>query len=204
MKPFSEACERNQQPILEVLKIEFATLRHVLEIGSGTGQHAIFFGRHLPHLVWQTSDLAEHHPGIQAWIQDAGLANVRQPLLLNVNQSWPDVVFDGVFSANTAHIMGWKSVVAMFSAIGKRLPAHGRFVLYGPFNENGRYTSDSNANFDRWLKARDPQSGLRDVADLTALAQTHGLRLRSRHSMPANNQILVWEPGYGNQEGDDQ
>jgi cyclopropane fatty-acyl-phospholipid synthase-like methyltransferase len=193
MKPYSEACERNQQPILDVLTHEFAASSRVLEIGSGTGQHAVFFGRHLPHLSWQTSDLPEHHAGIRAWIRDAGLANVSLPITLNVTEPWPAISFDSAFSANTAHIMSWPAVVDMFTQLGARLPPGGRFALYGPFNENGRYTSESNASFDQWLKARDAGSGIRDAGDLKALAQMQGLEFRADHSMPANNRILVWE-----------
>lgn len=195
MKPYAEACERNQEPILGVLKDEFASASCVLEIGSGTGQHAVYFARALPHLVWQTSDLPANHPGIGAWLEEAGLPNVRPPLALDVTADWPEVAFDAVFSANTAHIMSWQAVCAMFAGVGERLPAGGRFVLYGPFSEHGRHTSDSNAAFDKWLRKRDPLSGVRDIIELDRTASASGLVLRNRHPMPANNQIVVWQRG---------
>jgi cyclopropane fatty-acyl-phospholipid synthase-like methyltransferase len=194
MKPFAESCAENQQAILDILQIEFADIQHVLEIGSGTGQHAIFFANALPYLIWQTSDLAEHHPGINAWIADEGLDNTRAPLSLNVEtDNWPEREFDGIFSANTVHIMGWPEVEKMFAGIGQALLPGGRFCLYGPFNYDGQFTSESNASFDVWLKNRDPKSGVRDVAELNKLAQKAGLKLTEDYEMPANNRILVWQ-----------
>ncbi|MBI5462373.1 MAG: DUF938 domain-containing protein [Gammaproteobacteria bacterium] len=196
MKPFAESCAENQQPILDVLRIEFAAVRRVLEIGSGTGQHAVFFAAHLPHLNWQTSDVADYHPGIRAWIDDARLSNVRPPLPLDVTRDvWPDESFDGVFSANTAHIMAWPAVEAMFTGIGRVLTPGGHFCLYGPFNYGGEFTSASNARFDQWLKARDPNSGVRNFEDLDRLAATAGMRLAQDYAMPANNRTLVWIKG---------
>jgi cyclopropane fatty-acyl-phospholipid synthase-like methyltransferase len=192
-KPFAESCAENQLPILDVLRREFATVQRVLEIGSGTGQHAVFFAQQLPHLIWQTSDVTAYHPGIMAWIDDAGLANVQAPLALDVvRDPWPDETFDGVFSANTVHIMSWPEVELMFAGVGRALTAGGRFCLYGPFNYGGEFTSASNARFDQWLKARDPNSGVRNFEDLEQLAATAGLRFLRDYAMPANNRILVW------------
>ena len=146
MKPYSEACDQNKLPILKVLREVFADRSRVLEIGSGTGQHAVYFGMQLPHLVWQTSDLAGHHAGIMAWLEEYQPANVRPPLKLNMDEEgWPDENFDAVFSANTAHIMSWPQVERMFAGVGSILPANGVFALYGPFNYRSHYTSDSNA-----------------------------------------------------------
>jgi cyclopropane fatty-acyl-phospholipid synthase-like methyltransferase len=196
VKPFSEACERNKQPILDVLAQEFAHVDNVLEIGSGTGQHAVFFAEALPHVLWQTSDLAENLAGIRAWIEDAALPNLRMPIALDARGEWPDIDFDAVFSANTVHIMSWDGVSAMFEQIGRRLPAHGRFALYGPFRYGGRHTSESNAAFDQWLQARDPLSGIRDVEALETLARANGLALGRDYPMPANNRTLIWHrPG---------
>lgn len=193
MKPCAESCEENKLPILNVLRIEFARVNRVLEIGSGTGQHAVFFASQLPHLHWQTSDVREYHAGIQAWIDDARLPNVAAPLDLDVRTGpWPEQQYDGIFSANTVHIMGWPAVAAMFSGIGKLLAAGGVFCLYGPFNYNGAFTSPSNARFDQWLKARDPVSGVRDFEALDGLAQAAGMRLHKDYEMPANNRTLVW------------
>lgn len=194
MKPYAESCEQNKQVILDILLKEFANTRHVLEIGSGTGQHAVCFAHALPHLYWQPSDLGENHPGINAWISDAGLNNIRAPLTLNVeNDRWPSLEFDGVFSANTVHIMGWPEVETMFAGIGGVLLPGGRFCLYGPFNYHGQFTSTSNANFDMWLKSRNPKSGVRDIEDLDTLAKKAGLELIEDYEMPANNRIIVWQ-----------
>jgi len=169
-------------------------VQHVLEIGSGTGQHAVFFARALPHLIWQTSDMDGCHPGIQAWIADEGPDNVRAPLSLNVETDlWPNTRFDAIFSANTVHIMGWPEVIKMFAGIGQVLSGGGRFCLYGPFNVNGKFTSESNARFEQWLKTQNPKSGIRDQAALDALANEIGLARVTTHVMPANNNILVWE-----------
>ena len=194
MKPFAESCEQNKHAILDVLRIEFSSAKQVLEIGSGTGQHAVFFARELPHLIWQTSDVHEHHPGIQAWISELGTGNVLAPLALKVDSDpWPQIRYDAVFSANTVHIMGWPEVEKLFAGVGQVLAEGGRFCLYGPFNIDGKFTSESNANFERWLKSRDPKSGIRDQAELDTLACQAGLIRVADHPMPANNNILVWE-----------
>lgn len=192
-KPFSQACENNKDPILGVLRDAFATVSKVLEIGSGTGQHAVYFAANLPHLCWQTSDVVENHHGIRVWAEEAALPNLRPPLCLDVSQvEWPGPGFDGIFSANTAHIMSWPQVGAMFTGVGRVLVTGGVFCLYGPFNIDGRYTSESNARFDRWLKQRDPHSGIRDKEALNTLATQRGLSLIADHALPANNRILIW------------
>ena len=193
-KPFSEACERNKAPILAVLEKVFTRTGVILEIGSGTGQHAVYFARHLPHLVWQPADVAAHLPGINAWLDGAQLANLRAPLELDVAADpWPIESADGIFSANTAHIMAWPEVENMFAGVSRLLSRGGSFCLYGPFNYGGRYTSDSNAQFDRYLKTRDPVMGIRDVDDLVRLGERTGLALIDDVAMPANNRVLVWE-----------
>ena len=192
--PRSPACERNKHPILEVLQIELAAAHSVLEIGSGTGQHAVFFAAALTHLVWHTSDRTEYHDGIRAWIDAEAPGNVRAPLDLDVGAgAWPDGPFDAVFSANTAHIMGWPEVCAMFAGVGRVLAAGGRFLLYGPFSFDGVQTSLSNVDFDRMLRQRDPASGVRDARDLDREAASAGLRRIADKEMPANNRILVWQ-----------
>jgi cyclopropane fatty-acyl-phospholipid synthase-like methyltransferase len=193
VKPYAEACERNRDPILEVLRDAFASARDVLEIGSGTGQHAAYFARHLPHLTWRTSDLPAHHAGIQAWITEAGLPNLRLPVALDVrDRPWPVPAVDAVFSANTLHIMDGEAVEAMFNGIGQVLNAQGTVAIYGPFNYGGRYTSDSNARFDASLRARGMGSALRDFETVAALAQAAGLELLRDVAMPANNRTLVF------------
>lgn len=193
-KPTAEACDRNKAPILAVIELLFEDCTSVLEIGSGTGQHAVYFAEKLPHLVWHTSDVKENHADIRAWLQDAKLSNLQGPLSLDVMQpEWPQVKVDAVFSANTAHIMHWEAVEKFFAGAGKLLPEGGKFVLYGPFNYNNQYTSDSNANFDLWLKARDPHSGIRNFEDLDNLAKSAGMEFRQDYEMPANNRILYWQ-----------
>lgn len=193
-KPYSESCEQNREPILAVLRVAFAERQRVLEIGSGTGQHAVYFAPELPHLVWQTADVRAHHPGIHAWLAEAALPNVLPPLELDVNQNpWPGGRYDAVFSANTLHIMGWPEVERFFAGVGALLEPGGVLVVYGPFNYNGRFTSESNARFDIWLKARDPASGVRDFEAVDALARAQGLLLQHDIAMPANNRSLVWQ-----------
>jgi cyclopropane fatty-acyl-phospholipid synthase-like methyltransferase len=198
MKQFSEACEENKQPILAVLEKALANCRKVLEIGSGTGQHAVYFARRLPHLTWQPSDLPDSHASINAWRAESCLRNLRAPLSLDVRAGdWPQDSYDAVFSANTAHIMDWPAVEAMFAGIGRSLTVGGVFCLYGPFNYNRHYTSDSNARFDAWLKQRDPASGLRDFEELDHLACENGLALAHDHPMPVNNRLLFWRVAKG-------
>jgi len=192
-KPFAESCEQNREPILAVLAEVFADCRRVLEIGSGTGQHAVYFGAALPHLVWQTADVPAHHAGILAWLGDAALPNVRPPLALEACASdWRDTRYDAVFSANTLHIMGWEQVECFFAGVGAVLEPGGVLAVYGPFNYGGAFTSESNARFDAWLKARDPASGVRDFEAVDARARAQGLVLQRDFAMPANNRTLVW------------
>ncbi len=193
-KPYAPSCDRNREPILAVLRRHFADRRHVLEIGSGTGQHAVHFGAALPQLQWQTSERADQHAGIRAWLAEAALPNVLPPIALDVAaDAWPAARFDAAFSANTLHIMSWPEVQACFAGLGGSLQADARVLIYGPFNVDGRFTSDSNADFDRWLKARDPNMGIRDLAAVDALAGSIGLRRIDEVPMPANNRCLVWQ-----------
>lgn len=199
MKPFAESCEQNKVPILEVLQDAFADRKSVLEIASGTGQHAVFFGRALPHLVWQTSELAANHAGIRMWLDEAQLPNVLPPVEIDVSAAtWPVGTVDAIFNANTVHIVAWPEVERMFAGIGRVLEAGGVLCLYGPFNYGGNYTSDSNARFDAWLKNRDPKSGIRDFEAINQLAELQGLSLRKDVAMPANNRTLVWQRNYAN------
>ena len=192
-KPFAESCEQNRAPILAVLREVFADCRQLLEIGSGTGQHAVYFSAELPHLVWQTADVPPHHAGIRAWLAEAALPNVLPPLALDVCQTgWRGGRYDAVFSANTLHIMSWPEVECFFAGVGEVLEPGGVLAVYGPFNYNGAFTSESNARFDAWLKARDPASGVRDFEAVDALARAQGLVLQQDIAMPANNRTLVW------------
>ncbi len=193
MKPYAESCDQNREPIFSVLAPALEHHQRLLEIGSGTGQHAVWFGSKLPWLTWQTSDRLENHPGILQWLEEAALTNVLPPIELDTRMSpWPAITADCVFSANTAHIMDDEGVAGMFRGVGELLPGGGLFLLYGPFNYNGRYTSDSNERFDQWLHQRDPRSGIKHFEDLDALATAAGMTLADDHEMPANNRILCW------------
>ena len=196
---FSEACERNKGPILEVLKRAFDSSHRVLEIGSGTGQHAVHFAARLPHLSWQPTEIAEQLAPLAERIGLEGTPNLRAPIALDVRaHPWPVAQADAVFSANTLHIMAWSVVQDFFRGVGGALGSPGVLCVYGPFNYQGRFTSDSNAEFDAWLKARDPVSGIRDFEAVDELARGAGLALVADHAMPANNRTLVWErpPGH--------
>ena len=165
----------------------------MLEVGSGTGQHAVHFAAALPGLTWQCADLPAQLPGIRQWLDEADLPNTPPPLALDVRGPWPTATYDAVFSANILHIVGWPEVEAFFDGVGSVLEGEGMLVVYGPFNAGGNYTSESNRDFDAWLKARDPRSGIRDVEAVQALAAQIGLRVIDDLAMPANNRCLVWQ-----------
>lgn len=192
-KPYSLACERNSPPIFQQLQTWLADTSFVLEIGSGTGQHGEYFARRLPHLQWQPSDRAENLPGITLWQQESGLENLLPPLLLDVCQkNWPVSSVPAVFTANTLHIMSWQAVELFFEHIRDCLASGGQLIVYGPFNYQGRYTSDSNSAFDQHLQQRDPDSAIRNFEAVDRLAQHAGLRLQQDISMPANNRLIHW------------
>jgi SAM-dependent methyltransferase len=191
--PFSEACERNKEPILGVLRLAFGDRRQVLEIGSGTGQHAVHFSTQLPHLTWYPTEQLAYIAALAARVKHEGARNLRPPAVLDVNQLlWPLRSADAIFSANTLHIMSWEEVGAMYRGIGTVLAPGGVLAVYGPFRYSGRYTTKSNEAFDRMLQERDALSGLRDLDDLTVLAAQNGLRLDYDHDLPANNRLLVF------------
>lgn len=193
MKNYSESCEENKYPILEILREEFSETNTILEVGSGTGQHAVFFAEHLKHIHWQPSDVIESHASIIEWINDSGLDNVLPPLELDVSKHhWPEHTYQGIFSANTTHIMSWPEVIELFAGVDKVIEPDGKFCLYGPFNYQGQFTSPSNQHFDQWLKARDPKSGIRDFEALNELAEKSDLKLTNDYEMPVNNRMLVW------------
>ena len=193
-KPYSEYCDRNRGPILTVLRKHFSDRTRVLEIGSGTGQHAVYFAANLPHVIWQASDRAENLPGIRAWIDDAALPNTPQPIELDaVNGPWPAARYDAFFSANTLHIMAWPQVQALFRALPDIASADAKLAVYGPFNYGGKYTSASNEGFDRSLKSRGGQMGIRDFEAVNALAEKSGFKLIDDVTMPANNRCVIWQ-----------
>lgn len=195
MKPFAESSEQNKQPILEILQTEFADVETVLEVSSGTGQHAVFFAEQMPHLQWTASDLEENHEGIRLWMEEADLPNVHGPLLLDCREEWPDMQFDAIFSANAIHIMSWDAVKGMIKNTGRVLRTGGKLCFYGPFMYDGQHTAESNARFDVWLKERDPLSGVRDVSAIRQLMQEQDMQLIEDYEMPVNNRILVWQKG---------
>jgi len=192
-KPFSQACENNKQVILEKLSVVFDGPGVILEIGTGTGQHAIHFASNLPHLTWQPSDHPSNQDLCKPWLNEAGLQNINTPLVLDVSaRDWHLPPINGVFSANTAHIMSWPEVKAMLRGAAAHLPKGGAFCLYGPFNYDGKFTSSSNQQFDASLRQRNPAMGIRDMDDLKQISSESGLALESDFEMPANNRLLVW------------
>lgn len=201
LQRWSEACERNRGPILAVLRAHLQDRQRVLEIGSGTGQHAAYFAQQLPHLLWQASDHPDYLPGIAERLTEAALPNAPPPWPLQAVLEpqlglapWPADAgsFDAVYSANTLHIMSWAHVQALFAGLPAVMAPGALLCVYGPFNYGGEYTSDSNRTFDAWLKDRDPASGIRDTKAVDALASAQGLLLIDDVAMPANNRLRVW------------
>ena len=190
----SEACERNKGPILEVLKKEFADCTHVLEIGSGTGQHAVQFALAMPGLVWQPSEMPDAMADLRKRIFNEGPSNLRAPIAIDVTaQPWDVRQVDGIFTANTLHILHWPQVEALFAGLPAVAKPGAVLAVYGPFRYGGRYTSGSNESFDAMLHARDPGSGIRDIEAVDALARSAGFGFVADHDMPANNRTLVWK-----------
>lgn len=193
MMAFSQAAENNKEPIASVLRDVFKEVRQVLEIASGTGQHAVHFARALPRLTWLSSDLAANLDDIRERLARDGVANAPPPLALDVTERpWPALKVDGVFAANCLHIMSWAEGEHLFGGIGEVLDPGGTACLYGPFKYGGAFTTESNARFDAHLKRRDRASGIRDFEAVDTLARAQGLRLIRDAAMPANNQLLVW------------
>lgn len=198
--PFSQACENNKLPILEVLKRHLETGQNrqtLLEIASGTGQHAAFFAAALPFLTWQATETSDNLEILRPRIADAELPNLPMPQALDVNGQWPMGIVDAVFSANSLHIISTRSVENFFMGVGLQLRAGGLLFVYGPFKYDEQFTSESNDRFDDWLKERDPASGIRDFEWVNDLATKAGLDLLEDNPMPANNQLLVWKSRSG-------
>ena len=195
-KPFSISCERNREPILGVLRDAFADRQGVFEIGSGTGQHAVFFAAAMPHLQWQASERREYLAGVQSWLDEAALANTPPPIVFDVGQDdWPQVKFDALFTANTLHIMAWSEVQRLFARLPEIMSEDCILAVYGPFNIDGQYTSESNAAFDGCLQERGSHMAIRDLTDVDALATAAGLKRIALHQMPANNFCVIWRRG---------
>jgi len=193
-KPFSQACENNKAPILAVLQDVFRNPVTVWEIGSGTGQHACHFARQMPKLQWQATDRAENIAGIRTWMDEAALPNLKSPLILDINdETWPCQSIEALFTANTLHIMSSREVEVLFDRLSTYLADDALVCIYGPFNYEGQYTSDSNARFDEWLKQRSSNSCIKHFENIVALAERIGLILQADHAMPANNRLLVFK-----------
>jgi len=193
MKQFSPSCERNKEPILAVLREVLTRPGLVLEIGSGSGQHAVHFAGALPHLTWQPSDVVDALPGISAWRAEAGLANLREPLVLDLfADDWPVTEAQAVVCINTIHIVSWPGVERLFAGAGRLLAPGGVMYVYGPYRYADRPLEPSNEEFDQWLKLRDPVSGVRLFEDVNRLAGQNGLKLAGDRAMPANNRSIWW------------
>ncbi len=194
-KPFSESCIQNQDVILDVLKQHFKNAGNVLEVGSGTGQHAVHFASNLPHLNWIPSDVEAHLAGMKMWFDEANLSNIKPAVAFDVTkpEQHPNQYFDFMFTANTLHIMSWHEVEQLFTFVGKQLNTGGCFIVYGPFNYKGQYTSESNKRFDGWLKQLAGDSSIKHFEAIEKLANQHDMQLLKDITMPANNRILVWQ-----------
>ena len=195
--PFSQPCENNRGPILKVIKPLLADKHRVLEIGSGTGQHAAWFAQHMPHLIWQTSDVLENHWGIKQWIASNPSDNLPVPLELNIFQdNLPAADYDAIFTANTAHIMPWEGVERMFDCLAMQLPTQGIFCLYGPMGYNGLIAPESNIQFDQFLRQQSSHRGIRQFEAINTLAISAGLELLEDFALPANNRLIAWQKAW--------
>jgi len=194
LKPISQPCIRNQDPIYQVLRSHFSISGSVLELACGTAQHAVYLAERLPHLNWQPSDLASGLAGAELWIEEASLENLKPAIMLNINDNdWGVANFDYIYSANLIHFVSQKSVDAMFLGISKHLKNQGVLALYGPYNQNG-YTGEGNARLDQWLKAEvNPEAGIKELSEIVVLANKYGLKLKTNHAMPANNHLLIFK-----------
>lgn len=193
MKQFAPSFERNKDFILPVLQEVLPEIGMVLEIGSGTGQHAAFFAAHLPQLIWQPTDLAANLASIALWQAESGLSNLRAPLELDLLRDvWPVMSAHALACINTVHIVAWQGVENLFAGAGRTLSPGGVLFVYGAYRYATRPLEPSNEDFDRWLKARDPASGVRDFEAVNALAQQHGLTLAGDRAMPGNNRCIWW------------
>lgn len=193
MKDFAPACERNKEPILGVLKEIIADKSLVLEIGSGTGQHASYFAQNLQCVRWQPSELSNCLDSIREYRLEIGVNNFLEPIVLDLLQpSWPIDHADAVVCINTVHIIEWEAVENLFSGVERVLTTDGLFFVYGPYQYRDRALEPSNAKFDQWLKTRDSRSGIREFEAVNHLARQHGLDLVEDRPMPANNRSIWW------------
>lgn len=194
--PYSAAADRNKEAIGDAMESLFNAATTVLEIGSGSGQHAVYLCRRFSHLQWQATEQSQYLESLQAALSAAALSNIQKAFELQVTAvAGSDIAgsnYSLVYSANTAHIMGFDQVPSLFAVAGQCLHADGCFALYGPFSENGQHNSDGNRDFDASLRSQDPGMGIRDIEALEEFASRAGLALTEQISMPANNRILLW------------
>jgi len=199
MKKDAPATARNQEPILAVLKDVLPGSGTVLEIAAGTGQHAVVFAPAFPRLTWLPTDRDDDNlASIRAWRAEHPSPNLLPPLPLDVEQTvWPvendppDAPVCAIVATNLIHISPWSASEGLMGGAGRILPPGGVLYLYGPFKRHGKHTAPSNADFEQWLKDKDPDFGLRDVDDVSALAAAHGLSLTRTIEMPANNLSVI-------------
>lgn len=193
-KPYAPSCDENRDPILAILRPRLRRVRHLLEVGSGTGQHAVYFAPALPHVTWQTSDVAHHLPGIRWWLAEHPATNLPPPIALDVTADhWPQTEFDAVFSANTAHMIDEVAARALLVGVAGRLRCKGQLLWYGPFKMGGCFNGPNDRQFDLELRLRDPAIGLKDTVWLDQIAASAGLKRIEEIAMPANNFVLIWE-----------
>ena len=195
-KPFVQACENNKYAIADALQHYLRNVEHVLEIGSGTGQHIAYFAERFPDVFWQPSDLAINHAGISAWTAVAGVGNVGAPIELDISApQWPQLPaapVSATYLSNVVHIIESSLIDQLFKHLARALQANGLVFMYGPFNYGGRFTSEGNRRLDAWLKAQHEDFGVRDFESVDQLARAHGLSLLDDLTMPANNRLLIW------------
>lgn len=192
-KPYALSCDKNSAPILEVLKDYLPGHHALLEVGAGTGQHAVFMAPHFKELTWTLADLQDRHEGIQMWLKDFPRANVEGPVEYEVGKDpLPEGDFDVVFTANTLHIMPWSLCLQLFDDLSV-LKNDSLFIVYGAFNYEGKYTSESNENFDKWIKGKFPGGGIRDFEKIEEELRSRRFSLVKDHEMPANNRMLIFQ-----------
>ncbi len=193
-KPYAISCDRNSAPILEVLKEYLKDYKKLVEMGAGTGQHAIYMAPHFPELEWYLLDQKDRHEGIKTWLHDFPRANVKGPIEYSIGENdWPISDCDVVFTSNTLHIVSWEKDLQFFDDLTNALSSGGLFMAYGAFNYNGDFSSESNKKFEEWLKERDPASGIKDFEKVKAELEKRDFELVKDHEMPSNNRLLVFK-----------
>lgn len=192
-KPYAISCDRNSEPILDALKELLKGRQSMFEVGAGTGQHAIFMAPHFPEMIWTLADLEDRHEGIKVWLHDFPRANVRGPMLYSAGDSpWPEGDIDVVFTSNTLHIMAWETCLKLFDDL-QNLRSGALFIVYGAFNYQGEFTSESNKKFEAWLKDLNPLSGIRDFEKVSDELCKRNFELLEDREMPSNNRLLVFK-----------